>query len=328
MRTLFPQFFKQPGGYIAILCLVALIIFPQIVKNPFVLHILIMILFYAALGSAWNLIGGFGGQLSLGHAAFFGLGAYSCVLLNIDRGVNPWVGMFVGALITSGFAAAISYPCFRLRGPFFTLATIAFAEVLRILTIYFKDFTRGSVGITIPQKMGLENFMFREKAPYLYIALSFMVGVFLISYWIEKSRFGYHLIALREDEDAAESVGVNTARTKLKAAIISAALTSLGGVFYAQYILFIEPYSEFSLDLSIQFALVPMIGGMGTSVGPIIGSFVLIPLQELLRAWLGGKYSGLHLVIYGCILMLVVIFMPQGILGLIKEKFFPREQKS
>jgi branched-chain amino acid transport system permease protein len=308
--------------------LVALIIFPQIVKNPFVLHILIMILFYAALGSAWNLIGGFGGQLSLGHAAFFGLGAYSCVLLNIDRGVNPWVGMFVGALITSAFAAAISYPCFRLRGPFFTLATIAFAEVLRILTIYFKDFTRGSVGITIPQKMGLENFMFREKAPYLYIALSFMVGVFLISYWIEKSRFGYHLIALREDEDAAESLGVNTARTKLKAAIVSAALTSLGGVFYAQYILFIEPYSEFSLDLSIQFALVPMIGGMGTSVGPIIGSFVLTPLQELLRAWLGGKYSGLHLVIYGCILMLVVIFMPQGILGLIKEKFFPREQKT
>jgi branched-chain amino acid transport system permease protein len=328
MRTLFPQFFKQPGGYIAVLFLVALIIFPQIVKNPFVLHILIMILFYAALGSAWNLIGGFGGQLSLGHAAFFGLGAYSCVLLNLYQGVNPWVGMFVGALITSAFAAAISYPCFRLRGPFFTLATIAFAEVLRILIIYFKDFTRGSVGITIPQKMGLENFMFREKAPYLYIVLSFMVGVFLISYWIEKSRFGYHLIALREDEDAAESVGVNTARTKLKAAIVSAALTSLGGVFYAQYILFIEPYSEFSLDLSIQFALVPMIGGMGTSVGPIIGSFVLIPLQELLRAWLGGKYSGLHLVIYGCILMLVVIFMPQGILGLIKEKFFPREQKT
>ncbi len=327
MKSLFPQLFRRPGGSIAILCLVALIIFPQIVKNPFVLHILIMILFYAALGSAWNLIGGFGGQLSLGHAAFFGLGAYSCVLLNIDRGVNPWVGMLVGALITSAFAAAISYPCFRLRGPFFTLATIAFAEVLRILIIYFKDFTRGSVGITIPQKMGLENFMFREKAPYLYIVLSFMVGVFLISYWIEKSRFGYHLIALREDEDAAESLGVNTARTKLLAAIVSAALTSIGGVFYAQYILFIEPYSEFSLDLSIQFALVPMIGGMGTSVGPIIGSFVLTPLQELLRAWLGGKYAGLHLVIYGCILMLVVIFMPQGILGLIKEKFFPPEEK-
>ncbi len=327
MKSLFPQLFRRPGGSIAILCLAALIIFPQIVKNPFVLHILIMILFYAALGSAWNLIGGFGGQLSLGHAAFFGLGAYSCVLLNLDRGVNPWVGMLVGALITSAFAAAISYPCFRLRGPFFTLATIAFAEVLRILIIYFKDFTRGSVGITIPQKMGLENFMFREKAPYLYIVLSFMVGVFLISYWIEKSRFGYHLIALREDEDAAESLGVNTARTKLMAAMISAALTSLGGVFYAQYILFIEPYSEFSLDLSIQFALVPMIGGMGTAVGPIIGSFVLTPLQELLRAWLGGKYAGLHLVIYGCILMLVVIFMPQGILGLIKEKFFPPEEK-
>ena len=176
--------------------------------------------------------------------------------------------------------------------------------------------------------MGLANFAFRDKAPYLYIALAFATGVFLISYWIEKSRFGYHLVALREDEEAAESLGVDTTLTKLKAAMISAGLTSLGGVFYAQYILFIEPYSEFSLDLSIQFALVPMIGGMGTSVGPIIGSFVLTPLQELLRSWLGGKAAGLHLVIYGVILMLVVIFMPQGILGLIKGRLASLSGKS
>ena len=330
-RPLFPPFFqwlKHPKGYLALLVLVTLIIFPQIVQNPFVLHLLIMVLFYAALGGAWNIIGGFAGQLSLGHAAFFGVGAYSCVLLNLYAGLNPWAGMVVGMLITSVFAAAISYPSFRLRGPFFTLVTIAFAEVLRILVIYFKDFTKGSAGITIPQKMGLANFAFREKEPYLYIALSFASGVFLISYFIEKSRFGYHLIALREDEDAAESLGVNTSRTKLKAAVLSAALTSIGGVFYAQYILFIEPYSEFSLDLSIQFALVPMIGGMGTAAGPIIGSFVLTPLQELLRSWLGGRYAGLHLMIYGCILMLVVIFMPQGILGLIKRTLGPREEKS
>jgi len=328
---LFPSLFqwlKHPRGYLALLVLAALILFPMIVHNPFVLHLLIMILFYAALGGAWNIIGGFAGQLSLGHAAFFGVGAYSCVLLNLYTGLNPWAGMAVGILTTSLFAAAISYPSFRLRGPFFTLVTIAFAEVLRILVIYFKDFTKGSAGITIPQKMGLANFAFREKGPYLYIILSFAAGVFLISYLIEKSRFGYHLVALREDEDAAESLGVKTSRTKVKAAVLSAALTSIGGVFYAQYILFIEPYSEFSLDLSIQFALVPMIGGMGTAAGPIIGSFVLTPLQELLRSWLGGKYAGLHLVIYGCILMLVVIFMPQGILGLIKKRFGSREEKS
>jgi branched-chain amino acid transport system permease protein len=176
--------------------------------------------------------------------------------------------------------------------------------------------------------MGLANFAFREKGPYLYIVLAFAAGVFLISYFIEKTRFGYQLIALREEENAAESLGVNTSATKLKAAILSAALTSIGGVFYAQYILFIEPYSEFSLDFSIQFALVPMIGGMGTAAGPIIGSFVLTPLQELLRSWLGGKYAGLHLVIYGCILMLVVTFMPQGILGLIRGRFGSREEKS
>jgi branched-chain amino acid transport system permease protein len=325
-RPLF-QWLRHPKGYLSLLSLVALILFPLVVQNPFVLHLLIMILFYAALGGAWNIIGGFAGQLSLGHAAFFGVGAYSCILLNLYTGLNPWVGMVVGMLITSAFAAAISYPCFRLRGPFFTLATIAFAEVLRILVIYFKGFTKGSVGITIPQKMGLANFAFREKAPYLYIVLTFAAGVFLISYFIQKSRFGYDLAALREDEDAAESLGVNTTRSKLKAAVLSAALTSIGGVFYAQYILFIEPYSEFSLDFSIQFALVPMIGGMGTAAGPIIGSFVLTPLQELLRSWLGGRYAGLHLVIYGCILMLVVIFMPQGILGLIKGRFASREKR-
>jgi branched-chain amino acid transport system permease protein len=325
-RPLF-QWLRHPKGYLSLLGLVALILFPLVVQNPFVLHLLIMILFYAALGGAWNIIGGFAGQLSLGHAAFFGVGAYSCILLNLYTGLNPWVGMVVGMLITSAFAAAISYPCFRLRGPFFTLATIAFAEVLRILVIYFKGFTKGSVGITIPQKMGLANFAFREKAPYLYIVLTFAAGVFLISYFIQKSRFGYDLAALREDEDAAESLGVNTTRSKLKAAVLSAALTSIGGVFYAQYILFIEPYSEFSLDFSIQFALVPMIGGMGTAAGPIIGSFVLTPLQELLRSWLGGSYAGLHLVIYGCILMLVVIFMPQGILGLIKGRFAYGEKR-
>jgi branched-chain amino acid transport system permease protein len=228
--------------------------------------------------------------------------------------------MLVGMIVSSVVGAAISYPCFRLRGPFFTLATIAFAEVLRIFAIYFKNFTSGSTGITIPQNMGFTNFMFREKAPYLYIVLVFALLVFLISYLIEKSRFGYYLQALREDEDAAESLGINSPRVKLKAAVISAALTSFGGVFYAQYILFIEPYSEFSLDLSIQFALIPMIGGMGTAIGPVIGSFVLTPLQELLRSWLGGGFAGLYLVLYGIILILVVIFMPQGILGLFKRK--------
>ena len=298
----------------------ALILLPQIVENPFVLHLFIMMLFYAALGGAWNLIGGFGGQLSLGHAAFFGLGAYTSVLLHLHTGLNPWAGMLVGMVVASVVGAAISYPCFRLRGPFFTLATIAFAEVLRILATYFKGLTSGSAGITIPQKMGFSNFMFREKAPYLYIILIFALLVFLISYLIEKSRFGYYLQALREDEDAAESLGINSPMVKLKAAVISAALTSIGGVFYAQYILFIEPYSEFSLDFSIQLALIPMIGGMGTSIGPVIGSFVLTPLQELLRSWMGGGFAGLYLVIYGIILILVVIFMPQGILGLFQKK--------
>jgi branched-chain amino acid transport system permease protein len=285
------------------------------VTDKFYLHLLIMMLFYAATSTAWNIVGGFAGQLSLGHAAFFGIGAYTSTLLFINRGMSPWIGMLIGAALATVVAGAIGYPSFRLRGPFFTLVTIAFAEVLRILTLYFHDLTRGSIGISVPFRPAAGNFIFRQLPAYVYVALGFLVITVLVSLWIENSRLGYYLAALREDEDAAQALGIDTARYKLVAVLVSAFLTSLAGTFYAQYIFYIEPFQTFSLDFSVLLAMMAIIGGLGTVWGPVAGAFLVTPLQEVLQAKLGGSMQGLHLVVYGTVLIVVVILLPQGIVG-------------
>jgi len=290
------------------------------VRNEFFTNLVIWTFFYASLGLSWNLIGGFAGQLSLGHAAFYGLGAYTSALLFLHFQISPWIGMLAGGAVAVLFALIIGFPCFRLRGPFFTLSTIASAEVLRILAIYFKDLTGGSVGIQVNVSPSLAHFVFESRIPYLFIAWGILLGVLLLSLLVERSWLGSSLIALREDPDAAEALGINTTCVKMVALMISAFFTALAGVFYTQFVHFIEPYSEFSLENSIQFAMIPMVGGMGTSIGPVIGSFILTPLQELIRAWLGGRFLGLHWVAYGLVLILVVIFMPQGLVGFLRAR--------
>lgn len=304
---------REPRVYLPLLGLLAVSATPLVIENRFYLHVLVMILFYAALSQAWNIIGGYGGQLSLGHAAFFGIGAYTSTLLFFQLGLTPWIGGLLGGVLAAAAAFGISYPCFRLRGPFFTLSTIAFGEVVRILAIYFRDLTKGSVGLQIPFRPSLGNFIFREKASYLYVALGLLLITTAVAWWIEHSRLGHSLVALREDEDAAEAVGINTHWAKLAAVMISAFLTALGGTFYAQFVLFIEPYSVFSGDLSIQLALVAIIGGIGTISGPIVGSFIVTPVSEFARAWLGGSFRGLHFLVYGLILIVVVILIPRGV---------------
>jgi branched-chain amino acid transport system permease protein len=303
----------EPRIYLPLLAVLIIILAPLAIESPFYLHVLVMILFYAALSQAWNIIGGYGGQLSLGHAAFFGIGSYTSTLLYLQSGLSPWIGAILGGLLAMGTAFAISYPCFRLHGPFFTLSTIAFGEVIRILAIYFRDITRGSVGLQIPFQPSLAHFVFRDKASYLYVALGYLVLTTAVTWWIERSKLGHALVALREDEDAAEAVGINTHWAKLTAVMVSAFLTALGGVFYSQFVLFIEPYSVFSGDLSIQIAMVAIIGGIGTVSGPIIGSFIVTPVSEFARAWLGGSYRGLHFLVYGVVLIVVVILIPRGV---------------
>ena len=249
-----------------------------LIGNEFFTNLVVWTFFYASLGLSWNLIGGFAGQLSLGHAAFYGLGAYTSTLLFQHFQISPWIGILAGGAVAVLFALIIGFPCFRLRGPFFTLATIASAEVLRILAIYFKDLTGGSVGIQINAPPSFANFVFASRTPYLFIAGGMLLVILFLSLFIERSRMGSSLIALRENPDAAEALGINTTWVKMAALIISAFFTSMVGVFYAQFIHFIEPYSEFSLENSIQFAMIPMVGGMGTSIGPVVGSFILTPL--------------------------------------------------
>lgn len=295
-----------------------LLVYPLVIRNPFYIHLFIMVFFYAFLAIGWNIIGGFAGQLSLGHTVFYGIGAYSSTLLFIQLGISPWLGMFVGGILASLASAVIGIPCFRLHGPFFAMSTLALGEVFRILATYWRDLTQGTMGISIPIKFGWENFIFEEKAAYYYVILAFTVTALGISHLIHRSQFGSNLVALREDEEAAESLGINVPRNKLWAMMISAFLVAIGGTFSAQYILFIDPDAEFSVGLSLMIAIFPILGGSGTIWGPVIGAAVLVPLQEFLRAWLGSSLHGLHLLIFGALLIFVVTFLPRGILDWIQ----------
>ena len=307
---------KGKNRYYFLLALLCLL--PLIVHTPYYVHILIMLFFYAFLAISWNIIGGYGGQLSLGHSVFYGLGAYTSTLLFVNFNLSPWLGMLIGGLVAAFVSVGIGYPCFRLHGPFFSMSTLAILEVFRIMTVYFSDLTEGSIGVSIPIKFGLRNLIFEDKRAYLYIMLGFFFLAIFISTWIERSKFGYHLVALREDEDAAESAGVDVPRTKLKALMVSAFLTSMAGTFHAQYALYIDPSGEFSMSLSVLMAIMVILGGAGTLLGPILGALILVPLQEVLRAWFGGNLQGLHLFIYGFLLVIAVLFLPSGILAWIK----------
>lgn len=311
--------FLKEYSFLWFLIFLAIVI--PFIRNAFVLHLLIMVFTSVSLGLAWNIIGGYAGQLSFGHAAFYGIGGYTSTLLFVKLGVSPWFGMFAGGVLALGASLVLGIPCFRLRGTYFTLSTIAFAEVLRILAVYFRDLTGGSIGIVLQFKEGFGNFMFRDREPYAFIALGFMAICYYLSLWIENSRLGYYLTAIKENEDGARALGIDTYRTKLIALMISAFLTALVGSFFAQYLTFIEPESEFSLGLSIAITLPVMIGGIGTAIGPVIGAFIITPLQELLRIYISGEQQGLQNIIYGIVLVVVVICIPQGIYQWLKERF-------
>ncbi len=296
-----------------ILFFAILFLIPLFVGNEFIIDTLILMLLSAALGGAWNIVGGYAGQLSLGHSVFYGIGAYATSLLFINAGLNPWFGMLLGTLLSVIFALFIGLISIRLKGPFFALATIAIVEVAHISAINLRGLTRGAEGLSIPFRPGIQYLMFSDRWMYAYAALALMMIVYVTTVWLEKSKLGYYLIALREDTNAAEAVGVPTLKAKLLAFCISAFLTSLCGSFYAFYINYIDPYNTFSQGLSVEIALIAIIGGMGTAMGPILGSFLVTTLGQALRAWMGGGQAGLHMLIYGTILIVVVLFLPHGI---------------
>lgn len=303
----------RPEVYVPSALLAAMVLLMLLTENSFYLNLYVMVFMFAGLSGAWNIIGGFGGQLSLGHSAFFGVGAYTSALLFVKFGVPPVLGMFASIAVALVLAVVIGFPCFRLKGPFFTLATIAIAEALQLLAVYFRGVTEGSEGLSIPYKPSFLNLTFESKTNYAIVAFCFMLLVLAVSRWVQRSKLGYHLVALRDDENAAEALGISTSRAKMTAFLISGGLTALGASLFAQYVLFLEPHSEFSLTTSVNLALISMVGGLGTVIGPALGAFVLVPLQEFLRGWIGGSYQGLYFVIYGVALIGVVMFMPHGI---------------
>ncbi len=291
--------------------------YPYIFNRPFLHRMGILVMMWALLGLAWNIIGGYGGQVSLGHAIFFGLGAYTSTVLLTRWNISPWLGMVAGAAVAAVVAVLIGWPTFRLQGHYFAIATIAAGEIFAILFRNW-DFVGAAVGIYLPVQRGdrLAAFQFHEsKVPYYYIALVLVLLAVLVTYAVERSRMGYYLRALRADQDAARSLGVPITRYKLYAMVISAVLTAIGGTFYAQFVLYISPNTVFALMLSVQMCLVAVLGGLGTISGPIIGTLILVPMAEYTRVLLGGRGGGLHLMVYGLLIVLVAVLQPSGIMG-------------
>lgn len=307
--------FRHPRAYVGAAALSLLLLIPLAADSPFVYHLFVLICIFGGLATAWNIVGGYAGQLSLGHAVFYGIGSYTGALLIINYGISPWIGMIAGAAISAMVAAAISYPTFRLRGPFFALASIAVLEVFKLLTVHQGSWTGGAAGLSIPLNIGFKWMIFREKWMYLLIAFAMLLVTLWVAWYIRQSRLGFYLVAVREREDAARAVGINTTKVKLIAAVISAALVSVIGTFHAMYLTFIEPSAAFSLDLSIQVAMFALIGGLGSVAGPLAGTILVLPIAELARGWLGTFGSGTHGFIYGVILVVVVLTMPKGIVG-------------
>lgn len=304
----------------AFILLLALL-YPLFISQAYYVHVFIMIFIFAAVGIAWNLIGGYAAQLSLGHSAFFAIGAYTAVLLVTYINLTPLVGGLLGIILALILAVIIGYPCFRLRGPYFTLATIASAEILRILLLHFKNFTGGANGVSIPFKGQQPLFLqFYDKAPYYYLGLILLLVVIFLANKVQKSKIGYYLAAIREDQDAAESLGVKTYQVKLIALLISAAITAAAGVLYAFVIGYIDPDSIAGLNLSIEFAVIAIVGGIGTLWGPVIGSGIVIFLTELTNMYLGSARSGISMALYGLLLILIIILRPQGLVSLFNQE--------
>jgi branched-chain amino acid transport system permease protein len=301
--------------------LAAALLFPAFVTLPYPRDVLIRIFLFATLAQAWNILAGYCGQISLGHAIFFGTGAYTSGVFVARDVASPWAAMLVGALLAVVLSQVVGAPVFRLRGHYFAIATIAVGEIVHILAVNW-DYIGAARGLYIPIKRpdSLVNFQFHQsKAVYYYIVLGLLLLGLGVTRLIERSRLGYYFRAVREEQDAAASLGVPVARTKRVAFAISAALTATCGTFYAQYLLFIDPESVLPLSLSILICLVAVLGGVGTLWGPLVGAVVLIPLGEVTRIYLGGTGKALDLVIYGALIMIVSVVQPAGLVGIARR---------
>jgi branched-chain amino acid transport system permease protein len=331
----------------------ALLMLPLFVESTYMLHMLIMVFISVIAGSSWNILAGYAGQYSVGHAAYFGIGAYTTMALLQFRHITPWWGIWVGAIVALVAALIIGSICFRLRGPYFVLASIAMTEILRVCALNLKDITNGAEGILVTEippliVAGREITDWSSKVPFYYAGLLFVIVIIVVSWLVRRSKLGYYFQAIREDQDAAHSLGINPTLYKNIALAISAIFTSLAGSLYAVYVGFIDPSTVLGLDLSVQIVMTGIIGGIGTISGPVIGAALLVPLSEALRsnaitdalikggivsadsrvgAFLKENLAHAHVLIYGILVVIVILFMPEGVVGFFR-KFVSRRRKA
>jgi branched-chain amino acid transport system permease protein len=319
---------RIPGDYRILLGLILLLLILPNFLDQFLTSLAVLILYWAYLGNAWNILGGYAGQFSFGHAMFYGIGAYTSTVLLVDYSISPWVGMLIGALLAGLFGALVAFLLFRfgIRGHFFALGTFAIAEMVRLVATEL-EIINTSIGIHIPLVKGDDWLRLQFEATvanYYYVILGLFVLGMIATIIIVHRKLGYYFQAVREDEDAAEALGVDVLRTKVIAMAISGALTAIGGSFFAQYFLFIDPSIAFGVSLSVQILLRPIVGGVGTIWGPLVGAILLTPLSELTReivrdppsflSFIEGR-AGVDVMLFGAILIAVILFMPNGLVG-------------
>jgi branched-chain amino acid transport system permease protein len=321
--------------------IIALALFPSFVKKPYILHMGVMLFLAVIQGQAWNVIGGYTGQYSVGHAAYFGVGAYVTMMLLEVAHVPPWWGIWVAMAVSVLLSVVVGAITFRLRGPYFVLASIAVAEIIRLAALHFRGFTRGAEGFLLSSIPPLHVFgteiEFFTKRSFYFAGLLIAVVTILINFAVEHSKLGYYFQAIREDQDAAHSLGINLTLYKCVALAISAAFTAAAGGFFAMFVKFIDPNIAFGLDVSVGIVLICIIGGIGTIIGPVLGAMVLVPLSEILRnprglvqvgvlssdsavvRFIETYLSNAHLLVYGILVVVVILFAPDGVLGVIRK---------
>lgn len=302
---------------LAAACLLPLALDPR----GYWIRVLTFTLLFAAMAQAWNIIGGLANQTSLGHAAFFGIGAYTSTILLLKFGLSPWIGMLVGGVFGGLAAFIIAIPTMRLQGHYFALATLAFGEVMRVIANVWVSLTGGPGGTSIPfSPPSLIGYSFKLLLPHTYIAIAALVITTLIFEWIQRGAMGYRLRAIKENPSAAEVIGIDTTRVKLQAAVISGALMAMLGTLYVQVAVFFDPDTVFSAaGISIRVALIAILGGLGTAMGPILGAFFIIPLEELMNEWFSSSAAGLSQLIFGLILIMVILWRPHGFITVFRS---------
>ncbi len=300
---------------LAAAALLVLLVAPLLTNNSFYQHLMIMVLFWTLLGASWNLLGGFAGQVSFGHATFLGIGAYTTMLFYLSLNLSPWLGMIAGGALGALVALPIGLICFRLRGPYFSLATLAVAEIVRLVALNWEQLTAGPVGLLIttlpPLSLGGHAVNWESKIPFYYIAAALTVFAMVLTYAVSRSRFGAYLTAVREDIDSAEAVGIDTVRARVMALVLSAFVVGLAGGFYAVYFRYIDPDAVFAISLSVEMVFIAVVGGLATTAGPVVGALVLVTIAEIFRE----RFAVGHLIFYGLFMMLVIRYLPEGIWG-------------